>query len=69
MLVSLFPEPLTGKSTSEDIRVLVRGVLVQADQVGEAGYAWFLVTDTQGLTRWRRSDTVALDEKPSGGWG
>ena len=69
MVVSLFPEALTGKATSEDSRVLVRGVLVQQDQVANGGYAWFLVTDTQGLTSWRRSDTIALDEKPSGGWG
>lgn len=68
MVVSLFPQALTGKSTKDDSRVLVRGVLVQDGQVSDSGFAWFLVTNGQGLTSWQRSDAVVLDERPAGGW-
>jgi hypothetical protein len=68
MGVSLFPEALTGRSASDDNRVLVRGVMVQPDQVHDGGFVWFLVVDGSGATTWRRSDAIVLDERPSGGW-
>jgi hypothetical protein len=45
MGVSLFPEALTGRSASDDNRVVVRGVMVQPDQVHDVGFVWFLVVD------------------------
>jgi len=68
MVVSLFAEALTGRSAGDDHRVLVRGVMVQPDQVHDGGFVWFLVVDGSGQTAWRRSDGIVLDERPAGGW-